>query len=66
MTTPTKRIVPCPICGHATEVIDQKTAYRMEQQAGTAPDQKVPDSTAYTHRCLKNGCGHIFTRSVKH
>jgi hypothetical protein len=66
MATPTEQIVPCPRCGHAAEIIDRKVTYRVEERSDTGTVRQFPASTAYTYHCLKDGCGHIFTRSVKH
>jgi hypothetical protein len=66
MAAPSDQIPPCPKCGNKTEVIDRKVSYRTQQQAGSAAAKQVPDSTAYTIRCVKDGCGHMFTRTVKH
>jgi hypothetical protein len=56
----------CPSCGHTAEVIDRKTLYRLDQPKGTTAARQVPDSTTSTYRCVKDGCGRIFTRTVKH
>jgi len=62
----TEPIIPCPRCGHVSEVIDRKTDYRLEEKDSPGTVGQVPSKTYYTHRCKRDGCGHIFTRSVKH
>src|SRR5262245_22061703 len=66
MAVPSDQTPPCPKCRNKTEVRHRKVSYRTQQQAGSAAAKQVPDSTVYTIRCVKDGCGHMFTRTVKH
>ena len=66
MAAPIEQNHPCPKCGNKTEIIDRKVNFRMKQQSDGTADKQVPESTAYTLRCVKDGCGHMFTRTVKH